>query len=233
MELKQLLQRGGMTLHKWCTNLSSTTAKEFPLDRNSEEIQVKILGMIWNSVSDTFTYKANVSLNLGYTKRAVLSQIARIYDPFGYLGPVISKAKTFMQQLWLLKLDWYEILPPDVLQQWENFIKTLPDLEKIKVPRCLLKNSAIGVVLHGFADASSKAYGAVIYMQSVSKTEESNYQLLCSKSRVAPTKLVTIPRLKLCACLLLSKLAHSHIRSKDADRVRAVVVRFYNHSRVD
>ncbi|GFQ74086.1 integrase catalytic domain-containing protein [Trichonephila clavata] len=49
MELKQLLQRGGMTLHKWCTNLSPTNSKEFPLDRNSEEIQVKTLGMIWNS----------------------------------------------------------------------------------------------------------------------------------------------------------------------------------------
>ncbi|GFQ71249.1 uncharacterized protein TNCT_434151 [Trichonephila clavata] len=104
MELKQLLQRGGMTLHKWCTDLSPTNAKEFPLDRNSEEIQVKTLGMIWNSVSDTFTYKANVSLNLGYTKRDVLS--ARIYDPFGFLGPVISKTKIFIQQLWLLKLDW-------------------------------------------------------------------------------------------------------------------------------
>ncbi|GFR12747.1 receptor-type guanylate cyclase Gyc76C [Trichonephila clavata] len=51
MELKQPLQRGGMTLHKWCTNLSPANAKEFPLDRNSEEIQVKTLGMIWNSIS--------------------------------------------------------------------------------------------------------------------------------------------------------------------------------------
>ncbi|GFR03700.1 integrase catalytic domain-containing protein [Trichonephila clavata] len=143
MELKQLLQRGGMTLHKWCTNLSPTNAKEFPLDRNSEEIQVKTL----------------------------------VHDLEQYIS-----------------------------QQWENFIKTLPDLEKIKVPRCFLKNSAIGVVLHGFADASSKAYGAVVYMQAVSITEESNCQLLCSKSRVAPTKLVTIPRLELCASLLLSKL---------------------------
>ncbi|GFQ65677.1 integrase catalytic domain-containing protein [Trichonephila clavata] len=83
------------------------------------------------------------------------------------------------EKLWLLKLDWYEILPPDISQQWENFIKTLPDLEKIKVPRCFLKISAIGVVLHGFADASSKAYGAVVYMQTVSITEESNCQLLC------------------------------------------------------
>ncbi|GFY09994.1 integrase catalytic domain-containing protein [Trichonephila clavipes] len=78
--------------------------------------------------------KANVSLNRSYTKRDVLSQIARIYDPFGLLGPVISKAKIFMQQLWLLKLDWFEILPPDILQQWEDFIKTQTGLEKIKIP---------------------------------------------------------------------------------------------------
>ncbi|GBM04168.1 hypothetical protein AVEN_115538-1 [Araneus ventricosus] len=232
-ELRQLLQRGGMTLHKWCSSYSPTTVQEFPLDRNSEEIQVKTLGMIWNSVSDTFTYKANVNINHSYTKRDVLSQIAGIYDPIGLLGPVISKAKIFMQQFWLLKLDWYEILPPDILQQWENFIKTLPDLEKIKIPRCFLKTNAIRVILHGFADASSKDYGAVIYFQTVPIDEESNCRLLCSKSRVAPTKIMTIQRLELSACLLLSKLTHSHISSKNADRVRAIVVGFYNRSRVD
>ncbi|GFS38910.1 integrase catalytic domain-containing protein [Trichonephila inaurata madagascariensis] len=143
--------------------------------------------MIWNSVSDTFIYKDNVSLNHSCTKLNVLSQIARIYDTFVLIGPVISKAKIFMQQVWLLKLDWYEILPPDISQQWENFVKTLPDLEKIKIHRCFLKISAISVVVHGLADASSKAYCAVIYMQTVSIAEEPNCQLLCSKSRVAPT----------------------------------------------
>ncbi|GFQ84405.1 integrase catalytic domain-containing protein [Trichonephila clavata] len=162
-----------MTLHKWCTNLSPTTAQEeFLLDRNSEEIQVRTPGMIWNS----------------------------------------------------------ERLPPDISQQWENFIKTLPVLEKIKVPRCFLKISAISVVLHGFADASSKTYGAVIYMQTVSIAEESNCQLLCSKSHVAPTKLVTIPRLELCACLLLSKLTRKVI---SALNMQTESVRFYIRSCVD
>ncbi|XP_035213149.1 uncharacterized protein LOC118187078, partial [Stegodyphus dumicola] len=166
LELKQLLQKGGMTLHKRCSNKATTTElEEFTLDRNSEEIIVKTLGMFWNSLSDSFTYK-----------------------------------------LWLLKLDWNETLPPVVAEQWENFIKTLPHLEHIHVPRCFLKTNTNLVVLQGFSDASSKAYGAVIYIQTVSSTGEVNSTLLCSKSRVAPTKCITVPRLELCASLLLAKL---------------------------
>ncbi|GFR10908.1 uncharacterized protein TNCT_409841 [Trichonephila clavata] len=75
MELKQLLQRGGMTLHKWCTNLSPTNAKEFPLDRNSEEIQVKTLGMIWNS------YYHKRDFHLG--QQALLNTVRLKYWPLG------------------------------------------------------------------------------------------------------------------------------------------------------
>ncbi|GFQ95854.1 integrase catalytic domain-containing protein [Trichonephila clavata] len=102
MELKQLLQRGGMTLHKWCTNLSPTNAKEFPLDRNSEEIQVNS-GLIWNSI-----FRSNGRTSLRHCP-----------------------------------------------------------IRENQGPKMLSKISAIGVVLHGFADASSKAYGAVVYMQTV------------------------------------------------------------------
>ncbi|XP_055928694.1 uncharacterized protein LOC129959827 [Argiope bruennichi] len=98
-ELTQLLQRGGMALQKWCA--SSTALKEFTLDRNSEEIMVKTLGTFWNSLSDSFAYKVctSPSTDCNYTKRDVLSQITRIYDPLGLLGPLIDKAKIFMQQL--------------------------------------------------------------------------------------------------------------------------------------
>ncbi|GFQ78113.1 integrase catalytic domain-containing protein [Trichonephila clavata] len=100
-QLSQLLQRGGMNLHKWCTNVPRFNKQDiFPFDRNSEQINtVKTLGLLWNSFSDTFTYKVSVRKTPRFTKRDVLSQIARIYDPLGLLGPVISKAKIFMQQL--------------------------------------------------------------------------------------------------------------------------------------
>ncbi|GFX39959.1 integrase catalytic domain-containing protein [Trichonephila clavipes] len=87
-ELTQLLQRGGMTLHKWCSNKApSTEFREFSLDRSSEEVMVKTLGMLWDSSGDSFTYKITTSIDCNYTKRDALSQIARIYDPLGLLRP--------------------------------------------------------------------------------------------------------------------------------------------------
>ncbi|GFX49543.1 integrase catalytic domain-containing protein [Trichonephila clavipes] len=175
-ELTQLHQRGCMTLHKWCSNKApSAELRAFSLGRSSEEVMVKTLGMLWDSSGDSFTYKVTTSTDYNYTKRDVLSQKNRIYDP---LGLVIAKAKIFMKQLWLLKLDWNETLPPDVSTQWINFIKTLKDIESIHVPRCFLVVSTKFVVLNGFSDASSKAYGAVIYVQ----TNETINQLLCIKS---------------------------------------------------
>ena len=193
-----------MTVHKWCSNQDQTSEpQEFSLDRNSHEVTVKTLGMLWNSLSDTFTYKVNINTSSNFTKRDVLSQIARIYDPLGLLGPVISKAKIFMQELWLLKLDWNEKLPPNICEQWHSFIKTLPDLQYLKIPRCFSTTDSECIILHGFADTSSRAYSAVIYLLSTSNTNESYSILLCSKSRVAPIKIMTVPRLELSYCLLL------------------------------
>ncbi|GFX07332.1 integrase catalytic domain-containing protein [Trichonephila clavipes] len=203
----------------------STELREFSLDRSSEEVIVKTLGMLWDSSSDFFTYKVTTSTNYNYTKRDVLSQIARIYDPLGLLGPVIVKAKIFMQQLCLLKLDWNETLPPDVSTQWRNFIQTLKDIESIHVPRCFLVVPTKFVVLNRFADASSKAYEAVIYVQ----TNETTNQLLCSKSRLAPIKSMKIPRLELCSCLLLAKLIH---KVKAALKMQINSVNLYSDSTI-
>ncbi|XP_071044157.1 uncharacterized protein [Parasteatoda tepidariorum] len=164
-DLTELLKRGGMKLHKWCTNFDSqdTELGDFSFDRDN------------------------------VTKRDVSSQIARLYDPLGLLGPVFSKAKIFMQRLWLHKLDWNEKLPSPIAQEWTLFIKTLHSIETIQVPRYVLKETFSALILHGFADASEKAFGAVIYLQTVADPDESISQLLRSKSRVAPIKTMTIP----------------------------------------
>ncbi|GFQ68983.1 integrase catalytic domain-containing protein [Trichonephila clavata] len=168
-----------------------------------EDIEISLAEM------DDEIQKIEVSVRkTRFTKRDVLSQITRIYDPLGLLGPVIAKAKIFIQQLWLLKLTRNKILPSELSQQWDAFIDTLQYLEAISVQICVLLTSVKSIIVQGFADASSRAYGAVVYIQAVSKTGETRSQLLCSKSRVAPLKMMTIPRLELAACLLLVKLTN-------------------------
>ncbi|GFU31953.1 integrase catalytic domain-containing protein [Nephila pilipes] len=119
--------------------------KEASLSEIDQEIQY-----LEGSSTDTFSYKVNVNTNSSFTNRDVLSDIACIYDPLGLLGPFITKAKIFMQQLWLLKIDWHEKLPLDIAEKWKTLIIFLPDLELIKISRFILHNSVTSIVLCGF-----------------------------------------------------------------------------------
>ena len=111
-----------------------------------------------------------------------------------------------MQDLWKLQLEWDETIPQDVSTAWINFKTELQIIKKFKVPRKIMLSNAINLQLHGFADASQRAYGASVYLRSVDKDNNCSVQLICAKSRVAPIKTTTIPRLELCAALLLSQL---------------------------
>ncbi|GFS67956.1 DUF1758 domain-containing protein [Trichonephila clavipes] len=85
----------------------------------------------------------------------------------------------------------------------------LPKLAKVnnfKIPRCILLRATIRIEIHGFSDASERAYAAVVYIKCFNESGQSQTRLLCSKSRVAPLKTLTIPRLELSAALLLSRL---------------------------
>ncbi|GFV12282.1 integrase catalytic domain-containing protein [Trichonephila clavipes] len=212
-ELTQLFKSAEMSLHKWCFSHSTNNFPDLHFDQSSEESITKTLGVLWNSSSDTFCFKVSPLTNHIFTKRDVLSQIARIFDPLGLLGPVISKAKFFMQQLWLLKLEWHEKLPVPVAAEWDSFMQSLPVLERLKIPRFVLSENLESIILYGFSDASEKGFGAVIYVSVIKNNGDRRSQLLCSKSRVVPLKALTIPRLELSACLLLSKLIRKVIKA--------------------
>ncbi|GBO43773.1 hypothetical protein AVEN_79693-1 [Araneus ventricosus] len=194
-ELGEQLLPGGMTLHKCCFSASSESDL-YPFNYCEKQSTVKTLGMMWNNCEDAFLFDISTSSTTEFTKRDVLPQIARLFDPLGLLGPVISKAKIFIQRLWLLQIDWSQKLPSDIAQEWSSFLSSLNYMKNIKIPRFVLRPNPKEIILHGFSDASEKAYGAVIYLQSVCDSSDNNTFLLCSKSRVAPIKSVTIPRLE-------------------------------------
>lgn len=216
-QLVELMKRGKMNLHKWGANHPDLLAfenkgiSEYSFSDQPECESVKTLGVLWNTVIDCFFYKIELHEKDSYTKRDVLSLISRIFDPLGLIGPVITKAKIFLQKLWLLKIDWDQPVPACIERNWIDFVSTLPELINLAIPRYVFREDSI--VIQGFADSSQMAYGAAIYVQSIPTDGLPSARLLCSKSRVAPLKTLSIPRLELCACLLLAQLMHKVLPS--------------------
>ncbi|GFV56318.1 DUF1758 domain-containing protein [Trichonephila clavipes] len=170
--------------------------------------EIKVLGVYWNPKHDCFSFRVKIDLYELNTKRDVLSTIARIYDPLGLLGPVVAKAKIFLQKLWMLKIDWTDLLPDTFNREWRQFVESLQVVNDININRCIVVEQPELIELHGFSNASQSAYVAVVYCKSITSDRKMLVHLIASKSRVAPTKQTTIPRLELCAAVLLAKLVH-------------------------
>lgn len=128
-----------------------------------------------------------------------------MFDPFGFVSPVVLFAKILIKELWKRKLNWDDEAPLSIQNSWKKYIEELHLLEQFNVPRHLQINLKNQIVLIGFADASEMAYGACIYFRTIND-EKVNISLVCSKSKVSPLKTVSIPRLELCAALELAKL---------------------------
>lgn len=116
------------------------------------------------------------------------------------------KAKLIMQQLWQLKTDCDENVPPPVEAQWRTFISELPLLEQIQIPRLIVPSSSYRCHLLGFSDASEKAYSAVVYLRTETGITSPKTHLLVAETNVAPLKTQSILRLELCGALLPPKL---------------------------
>jgi len=134
----------------------------------------------------------------------VFSVIARLYDSIGMLAPVTFWAKDFLQKLWKLGRHWDSELPRDLLNEWRVYLEDLPAVFQSTVPRHIDIISATEIHLYGFCDASNKGYAAVVYIRVYTRDTTKIY-LLGAKSKVAPVKTMTTPRLELCGALLLAK----------------------------
>lgn len=100
------------------------------------------------------------------TKRTVPSDVAKLFDPLGWAAPVFLVAKIFLQDLWLAGLDWDQPLPDRLRGRWLNYAASLLALDGLLIPRWTGSESAENVELHGFSDASNRAYAAAVYMRT-------------------------------------------------------------------
>ncbi|XP_031339663.1 uncharacterized protein LOC116168131 [Photinus pyralis] len=207
------LSRGGFQLAKFSSNnhklMSDQLTRHLNANINlSPDGDIKTLGLVWNSNHDSLRYSFDVSNTASkVTKRTILSKIAQIYDPLGLIGPILTNAKLILQQLWAAKINWDESISMELHSRWTQFLQGLNDVHTLSIPRNVVPvSNPITTQIHGFCDASQLAYGACVYVRSTDAHGNYYCHLLCGKSRVAPLKLITIPKLELCGAVLLAEL---------------------------
>ena len=221
-QLQALFTKGGFLLRKWNSS-ELAVMKLIPDDLKDvnpthqlpdTDHYTKTLGMEWNAKQDHFRLTvAELPPTTNITKRSLVSDIAKTYDVLGWFSPTIIKVKILLQQLWEQKVNWDDPVPQPIVEAWLQWRSELNLLTKKHVPRCYFdKATQISTMqLHGFSDASERAYAAVIYLRMTDSSNNVQTSLVISKTKVAPIKRLTIPRLELCGAYLLAQLLH-HVR---------------------
>lgn len=226
-EIDHVLKAGGFVLRHWASNSrelvrSMTNESNVDIVDIKEEDEIKVLGVRWLTNTDQMTIAVNTEgVAEARTKRQMLSYIAKLYDPNGFVSPVVMVAKVIMQDLWRLEdKDWDKPLSEAFIKRWKNFCSGLEDLKAFRIPRWVYIHSKTIVQLHGFADACFTGYGAGIYVRTIDATGAINSTLFCAKSRVAPIKALTTERLELEAAVVLSNLMEHVLQTCEMADVR-------------
>lgn len=186
-DLKRLLKNGGFNLRKWSAN-NQEILEDISEQQNNDKIVFnfktentqKTLGLCWNSREDKFTFQCTISeVNKKQTKRRLLAEISKLFDPLGWLAPVSTKLKLLFQKLWDGNLQWDDEVPDNIHAEWCKIQADVRAINSCEIPRWLNCGQKQKMELHGFSDASMDAYACVIYAKVQSSTV-----LVAAKSKI-------------------------------------------------
>ena len=216
LEIREMCKRSNFLLDKYKSN-SRKLLNEVKPDDVEPETQVtfdkkdtnvpleKTLGVCWETSTDVFSVETTFH-SKPFTRRGVLSTVGSVYDPLGMVSPYILKGKLILQQLCRLKPDWDEELPEELVGKWSEWLSMLSEIKEVHIRRSFKPFGLEGVCtyqLHHFSDASTIAYAVVSYIRGVDERGNIFSSFLFGKTRVAPIKAVTVPRLELAAAALM------------------------------
>ena len=216
---RKLCARGGFTVHKIVSNtvdvvksvpVESRCAGLQKLDVGSGSLPVeRTLGVEWDTETDTFSIHVRPRTK-DVNRRGILSVVSSVFDPLGLVSHFVLKGKLLLRELCHKGFEWDEPIPSCVAKAWEEWTASMLALKNVCVPRCYAEGGlqeTMTVELHHFSDASSVGYGQCSYLRTVNSSELVNCSLVISRSRVAPTKPVTVPRLELTAAVLSVRIS--------------------------
>ncbi|XP_043067134.2 uncharacterized protein [Drosophila bipectinata] len=225
-EVIAALRSAGMHLRKWAANHPALLSDIPKVDLCNHSIfemdnkdSIKTLGLYWQPNPDVFGFKIHFSINPTLSKRALLSTVARLFDPLGFLAPLTVMSKILLKDVWSFRmqqtdgtyraLDWDDMLPESLAVRWQRYLEHLPEVQHIRIPRwfgCDFSN-VISLQLHMFSDGSSLAYAACAYLRVLDTAGIIHTHLVAARTRVTPKKPLTIPRVELSGAVLATKLA--------------------------
>ena len=228
-QLSEMLNAAHFHLRKWSSN-DRSVLEDVPTEDRQPDIEIredgrptgklKTLGVTWRSENDVFTFNVQPPVHKeSATKREVLSSISTLFDPLQLLSPFTIRAKILMQDLWSAGLDWDDTLSKSLFDRWQHWADELQRLSTFEIPRCLRKPSPDENELHMFSDASKEAYAACGYLVCRYEDSTATSVLIASKCRVAPIKVISIPRLELMGAVISTRLASTILRSIAVSKV--------------
>lgn len=223
-DVKMIHSKAGFNICKWKSNskhvMQSLNQEDQSnkVDLNPESCTEKVLGMWWMLDSDEYMFsfkfnKGNRDVLNGHkipTKRELLKILMSIYDPMGLISCYTVYLKMLLQDMWKAKTSWDEVMNDQQSAKWFDWLKYLPEIEKLRIPRCLLSKfdnwSDTITQLHVFTDAGEECCVCVAYLR-ISKGNDIDCVLVGSKTKVAPIKARSIPRLELDAAVMGCRFA--------------------------
>ena len=169
----------------------------------------KALGVKWNIQEDTLGFIIKMD-DKPATRRGLLAALSSLYDRLGLGAPFLLKGRLIIQRLCKNNLNWDEPIDDDTAQEWLKWRNNLKTLDGKSIARCLKPENfgdVVNCTLHHFSDACESGYGQSSYIQLLNQSGRVHCTLLIGKSRVAPLKFVSIPRLELTAATLSVKIS--------------------------
>lgn len=212
--LTALCASGGFKLSKWTSN-SRSLLQSIPESERAKEVKdldlaedtlpiERALGVLWCENSDSFKFRVNMK-EKPLTRRGVLSVVSSIYDPLGFIAPVVLPAKIILQKLCKEKMSWDQEIPQHLLRDWSIWLNQLPQISGFQIARCIKPRDFGTIVtaqLNHFSDASESGYGTVSFLKLTNEKGLVHCAFMMGKARVAPLKQTTIPRMELTAAVM-------------------------------
>ena len=226
-ELVQLLHLGGFKLTKFVSNVpnladridGSTQSTEPKVIASSKEDSSHVLGLKWDHNNDTLVVSRGTSSTVtkSLTQRLVLSLVSKVFDPIGLVAPFTVGARLLLKDIWRVSgQHWDEELPKDTVERFPEWSVELPKLAEITIPRSYFSGNFKHLELPMFGDSSQEVFSAVAFLRAQVNTSsgpKTELAFVLGKARVAPMKVMTIPKLELQAALLAARLKQDICRA--------------------